>query len=325
MNIAEYKNFLVNCIDANIPAITLGAAGIGKTSLMRQLAKQLDRPLLVIEGSYIDETALQGIPFAYEGKTKWLPPEHLDVPDNAIIFIDDLPLCSTQHLLYPLILDKRIDTLQLPDTINIFAAGNREQDNGSRYFLSPVITNRAAVCLEFNGATPQEWVTWAVDNKVNPTIVTAIQFYPEMLHKWNPEELRNPTPRSWVQASKLLDTGMNPLTALTVSVGTKAASSCEIIVAKAKQMVSPSDVLSGSAKIPKDVMVCFITLANLNRFLLGSCTLTQAVNTIQFVTECITTHSKTLTSIAVKSLSGIPGISKLPEYKQFIKTFGKYI
>lgn len=326
MNTQEYINFLLGCLDANIASITLAKPGVGKTSLARKVAQIAHRPLIIIEGSYIaDEVYLQGIPFAIDGKTTWLPPAQLEIPDNAIIFIDDIALCNAQHLLYPLILDKRIDTRQLPDTVNIMAAGNREEDNGSRYNFTPIIGNRAAVCMEYNGATPKEWISWAMENQINPTVITAIQFYPELLNKWNPNEIRNPTPRSWELASKLLDAHVPALTALTTTLGTKAASAVEIVVSKSKEMVQPQHILAGSAKVPKDALISFVTLANLNRVLDSKCTLKEARNTITFVSDVLNNHSGSMANIAVQALSKINGLSNLPEYQQFLSKYGSMV
>jgi hypothetical protein len=326
MNTAQYIEFLMGCLDADIASITLARPGIGKTSLARKVSQITNRPLIIVEGSYIaDETYLQGIPFAIDGKTTWLPPAQLEIPDNAIIFIDDIALCSAQHLLYPLILDKRIDTRQLPDTVSIMAAGNREEDNGSRYSFTPILGNRAAVCMEFEGATAKEWLSWAMENRINPTVITAIQFYPELLNQWNPNNLRNPTPRSWELASKLLDKHVSPIVALTTTLGTKTASAVEIVVSKAREMVQPQHILDGSANVPKDPMIGFVTLANLNRVLNSQCNLREARNTLAFVSKVLDMHSGSMVNIAVQALAKVPGLSKLPEYQRFMTTYGSMV
>lgn len=320
MNVTDYKNWVHYCIQANVSAITLSKAGIGKTSIMKQVAKELKRPLVIIEGAYIgDETQLQGIPFNVNNKTTWLPPAQLEVPDNAIIFIDDITLCNAQHLLYPLILDKRIDTRKFPDTVNICAAGNREDDNGARYAFSPVVGNRAAVCLEYH-ITAAEWIDWAMDNNISPMIIAGIRYYPEWLHKWD-DDIRNPTPRSWEIASKLIKVGMSPINALKSTVGDKAAAAMEIVISRANEMVSLVDIVEGTAVVPDDQIATYISISSLGAALGGTNKIVEITNAIEFVDKCISKHGSSLSGVAVKAFSKVRGIHLVPNYIRFVKQY----
>jgi hypothetical protein len=90
-------------------------------------------------------------------------------------------------------------------------------------------------------------------------------------------------------------------------------------------MVSPDDVLAGKALVPNDVMVAYLTLANMNKVLTTKATLTQARNAIKFVDGCLQAHYASMVDIALKSLRGVAGLSKLPEYQKLVKDYGNLI
>lgn len=321
MSVQTYMNWMESCVAANISGITLGSAGTGKTALHRQFAKESNRPMITLEGAFIqDETYLQGIPSAMNGKTVWLPPDQLDIPDNAIIFIDDFPLSNAQHLLYALLLEKRIDTRQLPDTINIFAAGNRAQDGGVSYNFSPVLANRCSVNMEYTTPTPLEWIDYAIANNFHPVVSTVIRFHPEIYYKWNPNTLRNPTLRSWELCSKLLLTGkVDAYTALVSTVGEEAARTATVVVENANKMVDPQNILSGKAKVPKELMLAYITIANLGNFMSKSTTNREIAEAFKFIDAVLEKHSSSLADVAFKSMRKVPLIDKSPIYQKWVK------
>lgn len=321
MTLKQYKQFLEGCMNARLSSLTLGAAGIGKTAVVRQLAAELERPLVVIEGAYLqDETPLQGLPFAVNGKTEWLPPAAFDLPHNAIVFIDEITSSRAQHLLYQVLLERRIDRFHFPDGVDVIAAGNREEDAGSTWTMSPVLTNRVALCMEYNGPTPQEWVKWALNHKLNPAVVSGINFNPEWLHRFDPDKLRNPTPRSWQHASRLAD-HLALMTALETTVGTEAAHALEAIISHAKSMIDPAKIISGKAKPPKNLMVAYITLCNLNRYLSGDATVSEAENVLEFAHAVLQTHGESMAQVVVSTLSKVEGIGKLPLYRTLVQTY----
>ena len=327
MNMQGLQAFLHSCVRASISGVMLSKPGVGKTSAVKQLAAATGRQLLILEGAYLkDEVSLQGIPCNVDGRTRWCPPESLEIDDNAIIFIDDFVLSTAQEMLYALLLDKRIDTRTLPDTVSIFAAGNREEDGGTRYEFSPVIANRCAVTMEYEGPTLAEWRRWALGAGISPLVLTAVEYHPELLHRWNARELRNPTPRSWELASRLLAAGgQSALDALTQTVGAKTAAQCEIIIEHAKAMVSPDSILNGTAEVPTDKMLAYLSAANFNHVVSPTMTVKQAVNAINYAEAVLATHSGSFVDVLIHAMRKVRGMSNVPEYVEFTRKWGKYV
>ena len=325
MNTIEYMSYLTTCVKAQIPSVTLAKPGIGKTQLVRQLARNLGRPLHVIEGAYIDEVALQGLPFSVDGYTKWLPPESLRMEDNAIVFIDEITTCPVQQLLYQVMLERRVDTYKFPAGVSVLAAGNREEDAGASYHFNPVLGNRVSLNMEYDGPTAAEWVKWALHNNVAAPVVAGINFVPEWLNKYDPELLRNPTPRSWELASRAINAGMNIHTALRTTVGQQAADAMDVIVAESASMVSPEAILAGNAKPPEAIMPTWLALANMNRFMQGDMQVHEAINCLEFARDCIDRHGESLASVAVTAISRVQNIHYLKEYGVFVKMYQRYL
>lgn len=321
----EFAAWLHGCIEADVAGLVLAPPGVGKTATIRQVAAMARRPLVTIEGAFVtDETALMGLPFAVDGRTRYLPPESLVLPDNAILFIDEITSSTCQAPLYALLLEKRIDTRQLGKGVRIIAAGNREEDAGSRWSLSPVVTNRVSLLTEYAGPTAREWINYAASSLFNPATIAAIEYAPQFLHAYNPDRLRNPTPRTWELASKLIDGGMGVQLALTTTVGSEAAAATEIVAAHYNQMVSSAQILSGKAKRVTDPIISNLTLANLSRHL-GQATVGEARKAVAWVDAQIDFHGAAAAAIAVRGMASANGITALPEYQAMVNKYARHL
>lgn len=322
---AEFSAWLMGCIEADVAGLVLAPPGVGKTQTIRQVAALMRRPLVTIEGAFVtDETALMGLPFAMEGRTRYLPPEALVLPDDAILFIDEITSSTCQAPLYALLLEKRIDTRQLGKDVRIIAAGNREEDAGSRWALSPVVTNRVSLLTEYAGPTAREWVAFAASSHYNPAVIAAIEYAPQWLHSYNPDRLRNPTHRTWEIAGKLIDRGMPVQLALTTTVGSEAAAATEIVAAHYTQMVSSHQIMTGKAKLVKDIIISNLTLANLSRHM-GQASVADARHAIRWVDAQIQHHGASAAAIATRGMASVPGLTALPEYQNMVTKYARHL
>ena len=326
MNTKELIQFTRACINANVTGCVIAPPGVGKTAVMRQVAEQLGRPLVLIEGAYIgDETSLQGIPFNKDGKTAWLPPESLEVPDNAIIFIDEITSMRQQQLIYSLLLEKRIDTRVFPDSVNIMCAGNREEDGGAIWSFNPVIGNRMAVTLEYKGPSPMEWVRWAIQSRLHPLAITAVQYHPTWLHNYKAERPRNATPRSWEIASRFLAQDRMPVrTALTSTLGSECTAAVETVIENLANMANPALIMRGQALAPSDPMAAFLSVSNFDRFLQGQ-DINAMINTINFSEAVIQRHGRIFVSPVVDALAAVPKMNLVPAYRELVARHSKYV
>ena len=91
-----------------------------------------------------------------------------------------------------------------PEHITRILLGNLADSGNLDYLYNAVQGNRVSL-FEFLGPTPDEWIAHGMRIGVHPVILAAIKMNgAPLLLDWNPSRDRNPTPRSWVNASTLL-------------------------------------------------------------------------------------------------------------------------
>jgi hypothetical protein len=110
----------------NLVAGLFGAHGIGKTSLVRQLADDLKTPLLIMNLAAIEPSDFSGRCIVDgENKTTWAKPKFLDF--EGFIFLDEINRVhdlSVKACLNSLLLDKSINGHALNPKTKIIVAGN---------------------------------------------------------------------------------------------------------------------------------------------------------------------------------------------------------
>ena len=114
------------------PAFLWGPPGIGKSSIVRQVAADKGLAILDVRAPLLDPTDLRGLPYVADGSAKWAPPAFLPQNDGSegLLFFDELNAAPplVQASLYQLTLDRRVGEYVLPDGWRIIAAGNRSED-----------------------------------------------------------------------------------------------------------------------------------------------------------------------------------------------------
>lgn len=200
--------------DANAMPILIGAPGIGKSAVVEDYANSVGAYLYTLATSQITPTDLIGFgaPIVETKTTEFFSPEIFHKINAAssrgrrsILFIDEITHASPMLLaaLMQLTHERRVGPHTLPQDCWIVAAGNRREDGGPLYNLSPVLTSRGVV-ITVDPPTSEGWVMWATKNDIHPAVTAFISEYPARLHDWDKSRLVNPTPRSWAGASAII-------------------------------------------------------------------------------------------------------------------------
>ena len=139
-----------------------GSPGVGKSSIIGQLARSLNLALRDIRALLLDPVDLRGLPYVADGRSKWATPEFLPQEGAGILLLDELNSAPAmvQAAFYQLILDRRLGEYTLPDGWVIIAAGNRDGDRAHTTRMPTPLRNRF-VHLEFE-VDAQEWSEWAI-------------------------------------------------------------------------------------------------------------------------------------------------------------------
>ena len=201
-------------IDAKMPVFIWGAPGIGKSSIVKQVARKRGLDFLDLRLSLLDPTDLKGIPFfdAEKRQGVWAPPSFLpsDPDSKGILFLDEINTAapSVQASAYQLILDRAVGEYRLPDGWAIVAAGNRETDRGVIYRMPSPLANRF-VHLELE-VDLETWKRWAYAQAIDASIIAFLAYDSSMLFRFDPSENLKafPTPRSWEYVDRILKAGI---------------------------------------------------------------------------------------------------------------------
>jgi len=211
MNPINTKRSIEHLSKRKVPVFLWGPPGIGKSSVVAQIAKESKIGFIDLRLSLLDPTDLRGIPF-FDSKNEsaiWAPPSFL--PDGVeekegILFLDELNTAApmVQASAYQLILDRKIGEYTLPDGWSIVAAGNRESDRGVVFRMASPLANRF-IHLEMETNT-QDWTTWAMKNNLDSSIIGFISYRPDALFDFNTKSDNKAfaTPRTWAYVNEIL-------------------------------------------------------------------------------------------------------------------------
>ena len=188
------------------PAFIWGPPGVGKSSVVRQIAAKRKKELLDIRASLLDPTDLRGIPTVANNRAYWCPPSFLpsDPDSEGILFFDELNAAPplVQASLYQLTLDRRVGEYVLPPKWRILAAGNRAEDSSVTFRMPAALSNRF-IHLDYE-VDFEDWRKWALDKEIQPLVVSFLSLRQELLFNMERSDKGFPTPRSWEMVSDML-------------------------------------------------------------------------------------------------------------------------
>jgi len=263
-------------IDSKIPSFLWGPPGIGKSSIIKQIAQKKELEFIDLRLSLMDPTDLKGIPFydKHEHHSVWAPPSFLPKEGEGILFLDELNSAppAVQASAYQLILDRQVGEYKLPDGWAIVAAGNRESDRGVVYKMPSPLANRF-VHLEMD-VDVNDWKDWAYNAGIDERIIAYIGYKNEDLFTFEPSlnEKSFATPRSWEFVDGILKSGMNEnllLDVISGAIGKDRAISFLSFSKVAHKLPDIESILSkGTGEYPSDPDVLFTLSSVLVSFLL---------------------------------------------------------
>lgn len=210
MNPSRAKRSIDHLTKRKVPVFLWGPPGIGKSSIVSQIAKDRDIGFIDLRLSLLDPTDLRGIPFfdSKDNSAVWAKASFL--PDGStkegILFLDELNTAApmVQASAYQLILDRKIGEYTLPDGWAIVAAGNRESDRGVVFRMASPLANRF-VHLDME-VDLEVWQAWAKTTDIDATIIAFTSYRPDALFAFNTQNDSKAfaTPRTWEYVNEIL-------------------------------------------------------------------------------------------------------------------------
>lgn len=186
------------------PIFIWGPPGVGKSSVVRQVAEEKGLEVLDLRMLLLDPVDLRGLPMPHGDRIRWSPPEFLPQKGKGILFLDELNAAPplVQASVYQLVLDRKIGEYSLPEGWYVVAAGNRESDQSIVHAMPAALLSR----FEHLEMVPdlESWCAWAFDAGIDPSVIAFLQLRPALLHAYNPDSKAFPCPRTWEMVSRTL-------------------------------------------------------------------------------------------------------------------------
>jgi len=273
MNAEALTRSLKQLIAARIPTFVWGSPGIGKSSIIKEIAAEQGLSFVDLRLSLMDPTDLKGIPFFDQERTEavWAAPAFLPKdPDSVgILFLDEINTAppSVQASAYQLVLDRKVGEYTLPEGWSIVAAGNHESDRGVIYRMPPPLANRF-VHLELEVGI-EAWKSWAYRNGIESSVIAFLEYDPSRLFLFEPAENHKsfPTPRSWEYVSRILAAEIERpllLESLSGAVGREAATAFMAFCKVMERLPDIDAILAGeSVEVAEDQQLLFALTAGI--------------------------------------------------------------
>jgi hypothetical protein len=194
-----------------------GTRGVGKSSIVRQVADHYGVPLVDLRLTTIEPVDIRGAIYADDalGKTVWFPPEFLPSPDApaGILFLDELTAADQrlQISAYSLILDRRVGNYRLPDGWQVVAAGNASFHDAVSHDMGTALADRM---FHFNVQTVIEaFLAHAIAMDFAPEVMAYLKVRPDRLDDTQTQlandHLIGASPRGWEDISNVLRSGLS--------------------------------------------------------------------------------------------------------------------
>ncbi|WP_462320327.1 AAA family ATPase [Halochromatium sp.] len=194
-----------------------GTRGVGKSSIVRQVADHFGVPLIDLRLTTIEPVDIRGAIYAddTQGKTVWFPPEFLPTADQAegILFLDELTAADQrlQISAYSLILDRRVGHYRLPEGWQVVAAGNASFHGAVSHDMGTALADRM---FHFNVQTVIDaFLSHAVANNFAPEVMAYLKVRPDKLDDTQiqlaNDHLIGASPRGWEDISNVLRSGLS--------------------------------------------------------------------------------------------------------------------
>lgn len=189
-----------------------GTRGVGKSSIVRQVAHEAGVDLIDLRLTTIEPVDLRGAIYADDerAQTVWFPPEFLptDPTSSGILFLDELTAADQrlQVSAYSLILDRRVGNYRLPDGWFVVAAGNASFHGAVTYDMGTALADRM---FHFNvQPTVEAFLDYALEQEFAPEVMAFLKVRPDRLDdtqaQLDADHLIGASPRGWEDVSSVL-------------------------------------------------------------------------------------------------------------------------
>ncbi len=210
---------LPTCIKQQLVPMLTSSPGIGKSDIVRQIAKDYNLKVIDLRLSQCDPTDLLGFPNIKGDKAGYVPMDTFPIKGDTppgdysgwLLFLDEMnsAALAVQAAAYKLILDRMVGKYNLHKNVAIICAGNLESDGAIVNEMSTALQSRLVHFELVVDAV--EWNDWAIANNIDHRITDYIKFKPGNLYSFKPDHTDKTyaCPRTWEFANRVLPKNIN--------------------------------------------------------------------------------------------------------------------
>ncbi len=274
-----------------------GTRGVGKSSVVQQVARHFGVPLVDLRLTTIEPVDIRGAIYADEvqGRTVWFPPEFLPAPTDpeGILFLDELTAADQrlQISAYSLILDRRVGKYSLPDGWLVVAAGNASFHGAVSHDMGTALADRM---FHFNVQTSIDaFLAHALAQGFAPAVMAYLKVRPDRLDdtasQLANDHLVGASPRGWEDISNVLRSSVSERTQRLFVQGRIGAANAAEFFGVLREIQAGVDVLRLLAAPPGPETAALLprTLDGLYGMLYGLVAATTEVPTLLRAIEII--------------------------------------
>lgn len=195
------------------PMGIIGDPGIGKSQIVAAGAARYGLPLVVMNLVLSDSTDVSGLPFLLtlpDGTkvVEWVKQRLFLQKEPYVLFLDELfqSMVATMNAAAPIILEKRVGDIQLPDACRVIFASNKASNKAGTNRVPSHIPNRATLVeLEVSN---EDWLLHAIQSGMPEVLPAFMMMRPNLLHDFDPARMVNATPRQWFGVGHMINAGL---------------------------------------------------------------------------------------------------------------------
>jgi len=278
----QCSRLLEKTLSARINTMFVSAPGLGKTSIVYQVAEKIGWKVITFHPVVSDPTDFKGMPWVLEMpdgsyKAIFLPFNELEKLCNAdsptIAFFDDLGQAapSVQAPLMQLWQAKKINGIEISDQVAFVGATNRRQDKaGVKSIIEPL---KSRMILLHMIADADEWAEDFANKNLSPEVTAFVRKHrPELLDKFEPtaDMTNSPCPRGWENLDKLYRLRLDSDLELAAFAGAVGGGRAREIIGYLKifrKLVLPEEIINDPerARVPDEPAILWATVTALAR------------------------------------------------------------
>ena len=262
----DAPELLMDVLKAQLVPMLVSSPGMGKSTIIRALAKAQNLKVIDLRLSQCDPSDLLGFPVVNETRTKsgyvpmtTFPIEGDPLPKNHrgwLLLLDEFNSASrnVQAAAYKIVLDKQVGEHNLHPKVAIIAAGNLSTDKA---IVNPMSTAMQSRLIHYElDMNHKDWTAWANSAQIDHRVISYINFKPDMLHKFDAQhdDATFPCPRTWEFVSRIIHTWdsipTNKVAAIAGAVGEGAAREFAMFVDIFKSLPTIAAILANPTGLP---------------------------------------------------------------------------